>query len=140
MLDGTKVSDVDILRLMFETDGITYNLGALMDQIEGDDIPGNTVKPMGFWAYIWRCIVRLFNGTATLGEQIVAIITLFICLLLLPILLTVLSFVFPAFGAVMKTILNGIWTGIKWPFKGLWWLICLPFKGIKALINKIRGE
>lgn len=38
---GTKVSDVSILRLMFETDGVTYNLGVVMDRQEGDDIAGN---------------------------------------------------------------------------------------------------
>lgn len=140
--DGTKVSDVSILRLMFETDGITYNLGALMDKQEGDDIAGN--KPenesVGFWAYIWRCIVRLFNGTATLTEQIVAIITLFIVVLALPILLTVLSLCIPAFGAVMKIILKGILTGVKYLFIGLWYVISAPFRFIAWIVRKCRGE
>ncbi len=139
-IKGTKVSNVAILRLMFDTAGKTYNLGTLMNQQTGSDTPVNAFKPIGFWAYIWRCIIRLFNGTATLSEQIVAIVAIFICVILLPVILTVLSFVFPAFGAVMKTIFKGIWTGILWVLKCLWWLICLPFKGIKALINKIRGE
>ena len=140
--DGTKVSDVSILRLMFETDGITYNLGALMDNQEGDNIAGN--KPeyasIGFWAYIWQCIVRFFNGTATLTEQIVAVIALFIGLLALPIVVVILSVFFPSFGVVVKTILKGIFTGVMYLFKGLWWIICLPLKGIKAIINKAKGE
>lgn len=129
--DGVKVSDVAILRLMFETDGITYNLGTLMNEQEGDDIAGN--KPenefIGFWAYIWRCIVRLFNGTATLSEQIVSVIVLFIVVLALPILLTVLSFVFPAFGAVMKTLL-----------KGIWYVISSPFRFFAWIVRKIKGD
>ena len=140
--DGTKVSDVSILRLMFETDGITYNLGALMDNQEGDNIAGN--KPeyasIGFWAYIWQCIVRFFNGTATLTEQIVAVIALFIGLLALPIVVVILSVFFPSFGVVVTTILKGIFTGVMYLFKGLWWIICLPLKGIKAIINKAKGE
>lgn len=140
VMDGTKVSDVAILRLLFETNGKTYNLGTLMNQIESDEIAGNTDKPVGFWGYIWRCILRLFRGTASLSEQIVAVIALFFCVLFVPILIIVLSFVFPPFGAVVKMIFKGICTGILWLLKGLWWLICLPFKGIKALINKIRGE
>ena len=44
---GTKVSDVSILRLMFETDGITYNLGVVMDRQEGDDIAGNKPEQNG---------------------------------------------------------------------------------------------
>lgn len=140
--DGVKVSDVSILRLMFETDGKVYNLGALMDKQEGDDIAGN--KPenedIGFWAYIWRCIVRLFDGTATLTEQIVAIVVLAICILALPILLTVLSLCIPAFGAVMKTIFKAIWTGIKYLFIGLWYIISAPFRFIAWIVRKCRGE
>ena len=142
VLDGTKVSDVAILRLMFETDGITYNLGALMDKQEGDNIAGN--KPenesIGFWAYIWRCIVRLFNGTATLTEQIVAIVVLAICVLALPILLTVLSLCVPAVGAVMKMIFKGLWIGIKYLFIGLWYIISAPFRLIAWIVRKCRGE
>lgn len=138
--DGTKVSNVSILRLMFETDGITYNLGALMDQQEGDDTSGNAVKQLGFWAYIWRCIVRLFNGTATLIEQIVAVVAIFIVVLALPILLIVLSLVFPAFGAVMKTIFNGVWTGIKYLFIALWYVIISPVRLIIWIVHKARGD
>lgn len=140
--DGTKVSDVAILRLMFEADGITYNLGVLMDKQEGDDIAGN--KPenesIGFWAYIWRCIVRLFNGTATLTEQIVAIVVLAICVLALPILLTVLSLCIPAFGEVMKTIFKGLWIGIKYLFIGLWYVISAPFRFMAWIADKCWGE
>lgn len=140
--DGTKVSDVAILRLMFETDGITYNLSALMDKQEGDDIAGNKPESerIGFWAYIWRCIVRLFNGTATLTEQIVAVVAIFICVMFLPILLTVLSLVFPAFGAVMKTLLKDLWAGIKYLFIGLWYVVSAPFRFIAWLIRKAKGE
>lgn len=141
-ISGTKVSRATILRLCFNTAGKTYNLGTLMDILEGDENPGNEPKPesIGFWAYVWRCIVRLFKGTATLTEQIVAIVAIFIVLLALPILVMVLSICFPAFRSVVQAVLKGILTGLKWLFKALWWLICLPFKGIAALIHKIRGE
>ncbi len=141
--DGTKVSNVSILRLNFETDGVAYNLGVLMNQQEGDDIAGNKPDNIGFWAYIWRCIVRLFTGTATLNEKIIAIVVIAIAVLFLPVLLTVLSLVFPAFRAVMKIFLKGLWYIISAPFKGivllikgLVWIICLPFKGIGALIKR----
>lgn len=124
VIDGVKVADVSILRLMFETDGVCYNLGALMDKQNGDDIAGN--KPehnsLGFWAYIWRCIVRLFNGSASLVEQVVAVVAIFICALGLPILLTVLSLCIPAFGAVMKSILKALLSVITTPFRFLAWL------------------
>lgn len=142
--NSTVVESVSILRLKFVTDGVVYNLGVVDNKQTGSHIPDNNntgeLESIGFFAYVWRCVVRLFNGTATLTEQIVAVVAIFIVVLALPILLTVLSLVFPAFRAVMKTILNGIWTGIKWLGHGLWWLICLPFKGIAALVHKIRGE
>lgn len=82
VIDGVKVADVSILRLMFETDGVCYNLGALMDKQEGDDVAGN--KPehnsLGFWAYIWRCIVRLFNGSASFIEKVVAVVAIVVAL------------------------------------------------------------
>ncbi len=139
-ITGTKVSDVVILRLMFETNGRTYNLGTLMNQQEGDDVPGNNTQPISFWAYVWRCIVRLFNGTATLVEQIVAIAAIFICLLFLPAVLIVLSLVFPAFRTVMKTIFKNLLTFFKYLFTGLWWVISRPFvwlgKGIKKISER----
>lgn len=127
--NGVLVTDVTVLRLKFRSQGKVYNLGAVSDKVTGDDVPGNKPDSIGFWAYVWRCIVRLFKGTATLMEKVVAIVAIFVLFLALPILLTVLSLIFPAFGAVMKKIL-----------KGLWWLISLPFRGIAALVRRIRGE
>lgn len=136
--NGTKVSNVSILRLEFETEGKIYNLGAIMNQQEGDDIPGNQAPPesIGLFAYIWRCIVRLFKGTATLTEKIIAIFALCIVFLLLPIVVTVLSIVFPAFGAVVKQIFKIIGKALLCILKALWWLISAPFRGIAALIRK----
>lgn len=138
--DGTKVSNVSILRLNFETDGVAYNLGVLMNQQEGDDIAGNKPENIGFWAYIWRCIVRLFTGTATLNEKIVAIVVIVIAVLFLSVPLTVLSLVFPAFRAVMKKILHGIVTAVKYLFIGLWYIISAPFRFIALIIRKIKGD
>ena len=140
IVDGTKVSDVSILRLKFETDGITYNLGTLMDKLEGDDVAGNKPDSVGFWRYIWNCIVKLFKGTASLTEQIVAVIALFLVLLAFPILLAVLSLCIPSFGAVMKIILKAIWTGIKYLFIGLWYVISAPVRLIIWIVKKIKGE
>lgn len=138
--EGTKVSNVSILRLEFEKDGIVYNLGAVMNQLEGDDTPGNQEKPLGFWAYVWRCIYRLFKGTATLVEQIVAVVAIFICLMFLPLLLLIISLCSPVFAVVMKSVLKVIGKVLLWLLKGIWWVVCLPFKGIAALIHKRRGE
>ena len=136
-VDYTKVTQETILRLHFKSHGRVYNLGAVSDIVSGDNKPGNE-GDIGFWAYIWRCIVRLFNGTATLTEQIVAVVAIFLVVFVLPILLTVLSFIFPAFGSVMKTIFKGVWAGIKYLFIGLWYVISSPLRLIIWIVSKIK--
>jgi len=127
-ISGTKVANVAILRLKFETNGDLYNLGVVSDMRTGDDIPGNQREYLGFWAYIWHCIVAFFTGTATTIEIIVAIVVLFICVPFVPVLITILSLTFPAFREVMKKIL-----------KGIWWVISAPFRFIAWIIKKITG-
>lgn len=139
---GTKVSEVAILRLEFETDGISYNLGVVSDKITGDDIPGNQHenKNISFWAYIWHCLVAFFTGTATFEEIIVAIITIIIGLVLLPLLIFLLYLLAPLF----KTIIPILGKGVVWIFKhlvvALWCIVSAPFKGIVSIVHKIRGN
>ena len=45
--DYQRVTDVIILRLMFETDGETYNLGVVDNKMTGDDKPINSNNPYG---------------------------------------------------------------------------------------------
>ncbi len=134
----TKVTQETILRLHFKSHGQVYNLGAVSDMGHSDNKPDNE-DDIGIWAYIWRCIVRLFNGTATLTEQIVAIVVIFLVVLALPILLTVLSFSFPAFGAVMKKILKGICVGFKYFFVGLWYVVSSPVLLVILIVHKKNG-
>ena len=140
--DGTKVSDVAILRLMFKTDGITYNLGALMDKQTGDDIAGN--KPehlvLGFWAYIWHCIVALFTGTATFVETIIALAVIFVALMIFPMVTALLSLFIPVLRPFVSAMFRGIFTAIKFLFIGLWYIISAPFRFVVWIIKKIRGE
>lgn len=81
--DATRVNDVTILRLKFETDGKTYNLGVVDNKQEGDENPGNVTggdkdeKP-AFWSYVWNCVVKLFTGKATTIETVVAVIALIV--------------------------------------------------------------
>lgn len=103
-VDGVKVADVSILRLMFETDSVCYNLGALMDKQEGDDVAGN--KPehnsLGFWAYVWRCIIRLFNGSASFVEKVVAVVALVVAV-----------FVFVLAVKFIRWVIKGLFRGGK---------------------------
>ena len=43
-ISGTEVSDVMLLQLEFETDGVTYNLGVIDNKQSGSDVPDNESK------------------------------------------------------------------------------------------------
>lgn len=81
--DGTKVSDVAILRLEFETNGVCYNLGALMDIQESDETSGN--KPsdsikgntgFNFFLYVIDCLKKFFAGKGNIIENAVAVLAI----------------------------------------------------------------
>ena len=109
---STLVGDVTILRLKFETDGVTYNLGVIDNKQSGSDKPINEeeiqpeINNRGLWI-------------------IIAIILIVALILLAPLLPTIISF-------LLKVIV--------WIFKGLWWLISAPFRLIKTIIEKIKEK
>lgn len=120
----TTISDVTLLRLLFERDGVVYNVGVVDNKLTGTD-PPITVDPSvsdestSFWARIAK-----YLGVSEDTLTVIAVVIVFVILLL-----PVLSVVFPVVGNIL---LSGL--------KGLWWLICLPFKGIAALITKIKDR
>ena len=109
---STLVGDVTILRLKFETDGVTYNLGVIDNKQSGSGKPINEeeiqpeINNRGLWI-------------------IIAIILIVALILLAPLLPTIISFI----GKL-----------IVWIFKGLWWLISAPFRLIKTIIEKIKEK
>ena len=107
----TLVGDVTILRLKFETDGITYNLGVIDNKQSGSDKPINEeelqVKP---------------NTTGIIILIIVLLVILFIVLI---------NFVPAVLSLVIKLFI--------WLCKGVLWLICAPFKLIGKIIGKLKG-
>lgn len=86
----TKVSDVTILRLKFETDGVVYNLGVVDNKQTGDDVPGNVVIAgddenssngfIKFLNYVWNCVVKLFTRKTNAIETVVAVIAIIVAL------------------------------------------------------------
>lgn len=149
-----EVSNVTILRLKFVSKGVTYDLGAVMDKITGDDKPGNypnNKEPSDdifeairrFFIELWTKIKAFFKTLPPWAWLLVAAVVL---LLFMPLL----SLIFPAVGSILVSILKGALYVLKAVLKGLLWflkslvagvvfLVTLPFKGIAALIRKIRG-
>ena len=108
---STLVGDVTILRLKFEMDGVTYNLGVIDNKQTGSDKPSNEeeIKP------------EINNR----GKWILIALAVILALILLaPLLPTIITFLIKVIG---------------WIFKGLWWLISAPFKLIAKAINNRRS-
>lgn len=131
---GTLIGEVSILRLKFKTGDKVYNLGVVDNKQSGSNSPtnGSTTE-----------LEAVFNLFDLLEEKtgIPRWVWIMIAIAIpLAILLPVLSAFFPAFRAVLTTVLKGTITAIVWLLKGLVWLICLPFRGIKALIENIKNR
>ena len=110
---STLVGDVTILRLKFETDGVTYNLGTIDNKQTGSDKPINNET--------YEVVIN--------GKWILGIIGLIILIVLIIIFFPVIS---PILGAIVK--------GVVWitclPFKAIGAL----FKGIKNTANKGKSS
>ena len=130
----TKVDRISVLRLEFESDGTTYNLGAVSDTVSGDDYAGNAEKVphKDTWDKIKDFFKNLFNNLGKIPWWV----WLIIALVILSVALPVLSIFFPIFGQILSMVFKAICTGLIWLCKGLFWLIGLPFKGIAALFNR----
>lgn len=105
----TIVSDVSILRLEFETDGIVYNLGVVDNKQSGGDLPVNDFE-----------ISNDYSKLVHLISIIILVILALACLVVLSI-----------FSPVFKQIFIIIGKGIYYFFKGLWWVVSAPFSVFK---------
>lgn len=106
-----NVYDVEILRLEFETDGVTYNLGVVDNKQTGGNDPINFEVEKDFFDRL-ASILGVSRGTAKLIFAVILII------IFAP-LLVVLCYLIPPFG------------------KFLLWLITAPFKLITLIVRKI---
>ena len=106
--ESTQISNVSILRLKFETDGVIYDLGVIDNKQSGSENPINT-----------------FETTLDLN----AVFKIILGVLLLIVLIIVLN-------PILPTIFNFVWWLIKTIIKVVWFVLTLPFKLIKALFKK----
>lgn len=123
--NGTIVSDVTILRLMFETDGVVYNLGVVSDKVTTDTKPdgGDDEKKPGCAGFsfedLWKYIL--------IG--IVAIVVLVLVIAFFPHVVNL--------AVLLVKLLIKLLFAV---FKGLWLIISAPFRGIAALVRKRKDK
>lgn len=91
----TKVKDISILRLKFETDGEVYNLGVVDNKMTGSGEPSNVVK-LPAWL---QAIKNWFDG---LGLALQIIIGVVLVLLSLAVLYFIVRFFIVIFKGIKK--------------------------------------
>lgn len=91
--EATRISEVTILRLKFESNGVVYNLGVIDNKQSGDDVPDNNQSspPWWFWLILF-CVILI-------------------------ILCAIFPIVFTIIVNILEWLLKGIWWLITLPFK-----------------------
>lgn len=117
----TEASQVTILRLKFETDGVTYNLGVVDNKQNPGTEPDNEINVF-YEIADWLKWILIAIGA------VLAVILVLILLSLIAPLSTIFKFIFNVIIAIFKA----VWWVIKNIAKGLWWLITAPFELIKG--------
>lgn len=132
---ATQVSDVTILRLKFEVNGVVYNLGVVDNKQEGDRNPDNTdtdPDPLAGWKEFVKSWNEFWGSVRDFFQSHMWILWLLGALLLFGIL----SIFFP----VLRVVFKGIWIGLKWLVKILWYIISAPVRLVVWIVNKAKGR
>lgn len=108
----TRVSEVTILRLKFETNGIVYNLGVVDNKTTGSRDPSN-------------------NQNLSLLDDVLEVIILVAFIIVGLFFLGGIAFLCYIFREPLSKFIGFIWKGICCVGKGIWWLITAPFELFK---------
>lgn len=92
LTSGTLLSEVSILRLKFETDGITYNLGVIDNKQTGENKPVGKPEEVetGVFAGIWNSITDTFTGTAEWWEVLITVVLIVLAVVALIVIIVLL--------------------------------------------------
>ena len=112
-IQKTKVTEVTILKLKFETNGVVYNLGVVDNKQSGSIFPDNNMP----------------EWLETFVKVVMGIIIGFI-------LVVILIFTFPYILKFLIWLLKNLFIAIKYILLAVWYLIASPYYIIKYLINK----
>ena len=98
--EGTEVAQVDILRLKFEVDGVTYDLGVVGDTTSGDNISDGGINGLD-----------IDFDFQTGFEKIMAV------LLLILLIVVFVNVIFPVVRPIFKMLLTGLGNILTLPFR-----------------------
>lgn len=110
MHSWTEISNVTILRLKFQTDGISYNLGVVDNKQTGSTNPAGEVGKD--WTDLEKLLQNIMEVIGTILQILVLILIIALCS---PILAVILPIIFKAIMYVIKFIISII----TWPFRAI---------------------
>ena len=123
--NGVQVTNVSILRLKFDANDETFNLGVVDDYQSSDLEPDNNYLPDWLLTLI-RVLVGIVIGVLA----VVLIVVLF------PYIIILFTWLFKALFLIFKYIFIGLWYVIKYIALGIWYLIASPYYIFKWIQNK----
>lgn len=97
-LNGTEISEVTILRLKFETDGVVYNLGVVDNKQTAGTTPDNVQNKYPWWTWLITVIVVIF-------------VLALLCGLIKPL------------AEIVLFLLKCVWWIVSAPFRFIAWLV-----------------
>lgn len=113
LYDCTDVSNVSIINLKFETNGVTYSMGVIDNMQTGSDKPSNIFgENVGLADWVKKALSILAGALGVF-------------------LLIIALCCFPAILNVLFMFVKAIFKIVCWVFKSIWWVITLPFKVFK---------
>lgn len=128
----SRLYEETILRLEFEQDEKTYNLGAVDNkQTNNNESPDNQSNLNAFDKFCnW---LESVTGVPAWVWKIIIYALPFI------ILLPILSAIFPVVGQILLLVLKGLWLIVKYVSIGIWYVISSPFRLIAWLVKRRQG-
>lgn len=116
---SVRVTEVSIMRIHFELDGESYNLGVVCNKVSSDMIPdGEHTTADGVNETLKEFFANFSKGLKDFFSILIIIIVVVLVAIFCPWVFTLL------------------WLGIKFVFKALWWIIAFPFNLIGKAVKK----
>lgn len=141
VIDSTQVTNVTILRLEFETDGVVYSLGTVMNKVTSDNQPLNPpdVSADDPWQSFLDKLYAMLDDVAKFFQNIGDWFTLVFAFIkeYWWILAVVVGLIVVG---ILCSVAKPVWIAVKYLFIALWYVITAPLQLIVFVIRKISEK
>lgn len=130
--DYYTISEISVMRLKFQTNGVTYNLGVVDNKQSGDGKPDNfNDKTVNWFALIMPLVIIGFISLCVFAPNFVLKTFSFVG----KTLWYVIKYASIGLWYVLKYLAIGLWYVVKYTAIGIWWLIKKMYACVKWFIT-----